>query len=166
MSNKWKSIKGYEGLYEAHSDGTIRRVNRSVIKPTKRGEYLKVSLYKNGEPKQISVHRIIAETFIPNPNMLPQVNRKDENKLNNRVSNLEWCDRKYNANYGTAIERSAANHGRAIIGTNVKTGERVRFSTIAEAERKGIASHSHIINCIKGKERRKSTGGYTWEYAE
>lgn len=65
-----------------------------------------VRLRKNGEQRRYSVHRLVAETFIENPNNLPEVNHKDENKLNNSVENLEWCDRVYNINYGTAHERA------------------------------------------------------------
>ena len=59
---------------------------------------------KEGKQNYLLGHRIVATTFIPNPDNLPQVNHKDENKLNNSVDNLEWCDEKYNSNYGTRIE--------------------------------------------------------------
>ena len=63
--------------------------------------YLVVILTHNGIKKSKRVHRLVAEAFIPNPNNLPEINHKDENKLNNSVDNLEWCNRTYNNNYGT-----------------------------------------------------------------
>ena len=64
--------------------------------------YYYVVLYKNAKRASKTVHRLVAETFIPNPDNLPEVNHKDENKLNNNVNNLEWCDNKYNVNYSVA----------------------------------------------------------------
>ena len=61
--------------------------------------YFAVQLCKNGKRKSFLVHRIVAEHFINNPNNLPEINHKDENKANNTVNNLEWCTRKYNMNY-------------------------------------------------------------------
>jgi hypothetical protein len=67
---------------------------------------LQVSLTKNKIAKKHKVHRLVAIAFIDNPDNLPQVNHKDENKTNNSVENLEWCDAKYNINYGTRTERA------------------------------------------------------------
>ena len=66
-----------------------------------------VKLCKNGKSKTYFVHRLIAEAFIPNPFGAPQVNHKDENITNNAKCNLEWCDSKYNNNYGGHTERTA-----------------------------------------------------------
>ena len=112
---EWKSIPGYEGLYEVSSYGRVKSLERyksnnggiqlikeKILKPhnTKKG-YLTVQ-FSN---KIFKVHRLVAEAFIPNPDNLPMVNHKDEDKTNNNVDNLEWCTAKYNSNYGTAIER-------------------------------------------------------------
>lgn len=161
---KWVPIKGYEGLYEVSNLGQIRRVGRKILKQSMRGSYLKVSLYKNGQASQQSVHRIVAQNFLPNPDNLPQVNHKDENKLNNRLENLEWCTHKYNSCYGTAIEKSRKNLKKPVIGTSLATGEEFYFDCINEAERQGFANHSHIVSCLKGKDRRKTAGGYSWKY--
>ena len=120
----WKDIEGYEGLYQVSNKGRIkslnridsrgRKVNEKILssKPNNKG-YLRVHLYKNGKRKPFSVHRLVAIAFIPNPNNLLEVNHKDENKENNTVDNLEWCDRKYNANYGSRNERaSVSNKGK------------------------------------------------------
>lgn len=115
LLEEWRDIPGYEGLYQASSLGMIRSVERLVpgkkgffklmksvvLKQTTAGRgYASVMLSKNGVTKRWNVHRLIALTFIPNPNNLPEVNHKDENKTNNIWANLEWCDSKYNANYG------------------------------------------------------------------
>lgn len=129
MIEEWKSVPGYEGLYEVSSYGMVRSLDRyvrcksksyrlqkgSILSPAKdKNGYLKVVLNCNGKCKTINVHRLVAEAFIPNPNNLREVNHLDEDKTNNIVENLEWCDRKYNLNYGTARIRSR--------DTNIKNG--------------------------------------------
>ena len=81
----------------------MRTIKTGVdLKPIKnRYGYMYVNLRKDGVTKQQYIHRLVAQAFIPNPNNLPEVNHKDEDKTNNNVKNLEWCDRKYNINYGT-----------------------------------------------------------------
>lgn len=113
MIEEWRPIEVYEGLYEVSSYGRVRSVDRydsrnqfrkgKVLSPGKdKNGYLKVVLHCNGKCKTINVHRLVAQAFIPNPDNLPMINHKDEDKTNNNVTNLEWCDVKYNLNYGTA----------------------------------------------------------------
>lgn len=116
----WKEIEGYEGIYQVSNTGYIRRIadkdswgrkrTPKTLNPRvdKKG-YLHVALSKNGIRREYKVHRIVAEAFIPNPKKFPQVNHKDENKINNAVNNLEWCNNKYNCNYGTKVERFKRN---------------------------------------------------------
>ena len=101
-----KQIDNFQN-YIIFDDGKIFSKNRNKFMKftkSKRGD-CKVILHSNGKPKAFAVHRLVAQAFIPNPNSLPQVNHKDENPSNNNVNNLEWCDAKYNINYGTGIER-------------------------------------------------------------
>ena len=102
----WMPIEGFGGAYEVSNIGRVRNVNGKILSTEEvRGGYLRVSLSFKGKKYQRSVHRLVADAFMSNPNNLPQINHKDENKKNNVVDNLEWCTAKYNSNYGTRIER-------------------------------------------------------------
>lgn len=120
----WKDIAGFEGIYQVSNFGNVRsgyilngrniflekdkskwRIMNSKASGG-RTKYKRVKLCLNGAIYRKTIHRLVAETFIPNPNNYPCVNHKDENKENNRADNLEWCTYKYNSNYGTARKRT------------------------------------------------------------
>lgn len=96
----WRDVVGYEGMYLVNNEGVIKNYRGKILRGGMTGEksnsYKKVTLTKNGKLKDLCVHRIVAEAFIPNPDNLPIVNHKDGNKLNNTVENLEWCTQQYN----------------------------------------------------------------------
>ena len=100
MEEVWKDIKDYEGLYKISNLGNVFSIksNRILKKPSNPKNYHRVALRKDGNTKVCSVHRLVAIAFIKNdnPNKNNLVNHIDENKLNNRVDNLEWCDDYYN----------------------------------------------------------------------
>lgn len=111
----WKPIEGFEGIYEVSNFGRVKSIDRYVIyknghKTFHKGRiirqidnfgYKTVHLHKDGkQTSSVRVHRLVAIAFIPNPLNLPIVNHKDEDRANNIVENLEWCDSKYNNNYG------------------------------------------------------------------
>ena len=108
---KWADILNYKGKYQISNLGRVKALNyrrtkkEKIITLKKSKGYYQVSLWKNGKRKIFLVHRLVAQTFIPNPDNLPQVNHKDENKLNNCVNNLEWCTQAYNNSYGTRLQR-------------------------------------------------------------
>ena len=116
MGEVWKNINGYEGLYQISNNGRVKSLPKLAGKSWRKEKilktyldkdgYVKVILCKENKTKFLSVHRLIAEAFIPNPNEFPQINHKDENKQNNSLENLEWCTCKYNINYGTRTERA------------------------------------------------------------
>ena len=107
MKEIWKDIIGFEGIYEISNLGRIRRIKTGRILSTRRsdGWYITVTLYKDKKRYGKSLHRLVAETFVPNPYNLPEVNHIDEDKINNRADNLEFCDRKYNNNYGSRMDK-------------------------------------------------------------
>lgn len=97
----FKPVHGYEGTYWVTKDGNVINSNGKILKPYDNGYgYLIVDLNVNGKRQHKKIHRLVAEAFIPNPTNLPEVNHKDENKHNNSVKNLEWCDSSYNKTYG------------------------------------------------------------------
>lgn len=100
----WKSIPGYESEYLASNTGLIKSIKfgkERILKPHKVGYgYEMLGLSHKGTIRQYYVHRLVAMTFLPNPENLSDVNHKDEDTTNNNVENLEWCSRSYNINYG------------------------------------------------------------------
>lgn len=103
----WKDIEGFEGMYQISSNGRVKSLPRTTWFTNKNGEskfisvrgrimkphkqkYLKAYLNLNGNTNMISVHRLVAMSFIPNPENKPQVNHVDGDKFNNNVNNLEW----------------------------------------------------------------------------
>lgn len=117
-TEQWKAIDGYDGLYEVSSLGRVRSLKYGkvrVLRPGKVGVgYLQVSLSKDNKAKRFYVHRLVANAFIPNNDESKnQVNHIDECKQNNRASNLEWCDCRYNNTYNGLHHRRMANYHRS-----------------------------------------------------
>lgn len=107
-----KPVKEYEGYYEVTDSGEVYRTGKTQrLRPHEYCGYLYVELSKHGKTKKHRVHRLVAEAFIENPENLPQVNHKDENKHNNNVNNLEWCTAKHNSTYGTRTARANKTRG-------------------------------------------------------
>lgn len=168
MKEVWKDIEGYEGLYQVSNLGRVKRVTTGRILKSgkdKKG-YLKVVLCKNNIKSAKTIHRLVAQAFIPNNENKPEVNHIDENKTNNMVSNLEWMTAKENSNHGTRNERVAKAVSKTlsipIIAINLKTGEYTDFCSAKECARQLGLNQSHITNVLKG--RRNQTGGYTFKY--
>ena len=169
----WKDICGFEGFYQVSDLGRVRSLDRKtwsekrgtfysqkgkVIRPYNSRGYRYVPLSKNGETTKVSVHRLVAEAFIPNPKKLEYVNHKDENKSNNMLGNLEWCTAKYNTYYG---ENSRI---RPVMAINVTTGEKTIYQSMAEAERIGGFRYTNISAVCRGRVRTHK--GHYWKYLE
>ena len=193
MKEFWKDIPGYEGIYRASNTGKIKSLSRvvsignnkrivpeKILTPEKSIHgYLRVKLSK-GKSKRYFVHRIVALTYLPNPNGYDCINHKDETQTNNFVfinndgsvnpekSNLEWCTRKYNTNYGTCLER--AKKTRLV---NRKVWKRVEqldlngnhiayYPSIKDAQSDNKIRGCHVSECCRGI--RKSANGFIWRY--
>lgn len=179
----WQDIPEYEGLYQASTYGRVRSVERIVVfkdgrkktfppvllKYGKRRDYLKVDLCKNGKVVSISVHRLIAITFLPNFENLAYINHKSEVKTENQIWNLEYCTNSYNLNYGTAKYRISEKQkndkkkSKPVFQYNLDGTILKRFPSIMEAERQTGFFHTHINACCLGK--RKTAYGFKWSYA-
>ena len=157
-SEIWKDVVGYEGQYQVSDIGNVRSVARKdsigrkcggvTLRPShdKYG-YLRVTLCKNSKLNTKLVHRLVAQAFVPNPNGYSEINHRDENKVNNKLSNLEWCDAKHNVNYGTRNTRVSQKLSKKVRAVNVETGEIVTFSSVKEAEKKGYYNKIGRASC-------------------
>ena len=170
----WKPIPGYVGFYEVSNFGRVKSLNykrtgtTKILKPKKdKYGYLIIHLSKNGLKKYYLVHRLVAMTFIPNPDNLPQINHRNEIKTDNSVWNLEWCDTKYNCNYWSYKEKQSL-----IQRNNPKQSKLVYQYTLdyqlvrvwpssRECGRNGFDRRS-VIKCCLGKQMFHK--GFIWSY--
>lgn len=193
MDEVWKDIKGYEGFYQASNTGLVKSLDRYIFDSTgvqkyykgrmvkmfkDRKGYLFVTLSKNGICKRFPTHRIIAMTFIENPQNLPIINHKDEVPSNNFVfinddgtvnpekSNLEWCTYKYNTNYGTAKTRRSHNHPRikTVCMFNLEGNLEKEFHCIREAARFVNGNHPTILLYCSGSRKEYNTLTYKGKF--
>lgn len=184
---EWRPVKGFEGLYEVSNLGRVRSMDRwymhmgrgyvkhlefhkgRIMKQQENKGYPIVKIYKEGKCTTRQVHRLVAETFIPNPNNMPIVNHKDENPKNNNVNNLEWCTQGYNVHYGGGLDRlvKSNEYRMRTIEQLTKSGEHVAYHKGIEQliKRKGFCGRS-IYRCLKKKKGFKSAYGYRWRYVD
>lgn len=189
----WKPIKGYVGLYEVSNYGRVKSLNfnhtkgKEMIMKTyhESNAYLQIKLYVDGKPKTFLIHRLVAEAFLPNPNNLLEVNHKDCCKTNNYIhinedgsvdpekSNLEWCDRKYNVNYGDRTKTVAKKLTNGILSKPVLqfslSGDYINeYPSAMEAHRQTDIHHANICECCNGKRKTAGTNGirYIWKYKD
>lgn len=156
----WKPIQGFEGLYEVSNLGRVKSIGtyntckKGIMRPMIDTDgYPHVRLYNSGMSRDVSIHRLVAAAFIPNPNNYKYVNHKDENTRNNTVANLEWCTNSYNLAY---------SNGKKVKQYS-KSGDFIKeFNCIADASRECNISTTNISKCCKGK--RHSAGKYVWKY--
>jgi len=159
----WKKvpIDGYRENYLISNKGRLKNIKRNKVLAICLDNYgyPHYLLCNRGKRKPITAHRLVALAFIENPDNLPCVNHKDENKTNNTVENLEWCTAKYNANYGTGQARSVEKRSKPI--AQIKGDETIAIyrNSIDAHEQTGI-DPSKIRMCCRGE--RKSAGGYRW----
>lgn len=169
----WSEIAGYEGLYLISDKGEVIALPKSFeganehgkmiihrkqkrLKTCLRGKegqmYEAVTLTKDKVSKRYSIHRLVAEAFIPNPENYPEVNHKDENPLNNSVENLEWCTHQYNMEYSKNKRIRQLKDGIVV----------AVHESIKKASQKTGIGRTSINNNLCGWS--KSAGGFQWEY--
>lgn len=187
LNEEWKPVVGYEELLEVSTYGRVRSVTHYIHKKdgTKqivKGKILSPRIIKIGyyaitlsfeaKHKTLHVHRLVAKAFIPNPYNLPCINHKDENKTNNNFDNLEWCTRKYNNAYGTAVsrriqtleERGFDFGGKKVLQYKLNGEFIAEYNSLAEAGRNTGIIYPRISNCCNGKV--KQAGGFQWKFKD
>lgn len=190
----WRDIAGYEGYYQVSNFGRVRSLDKlqnyngsmrlrkgRVLKPSNdRQGYLIVDLSKNNKAVTRTIHRLVALSFLDNPNNLPHVNHKDEVKTNNFVfvnkdgsvdyekSNLEWCTASYNVNYGNAaVERGIKQRNdrskSKLTAMYTLSGNLIDiYPSAREASRLTGISKTLIYKCCRGEN--KTAKGFIFRY--
>ena len=162
IEEEFRAVKGYEGLYEVSNYGRVRSLKNGKERILKGAincdGYLYVDLCKNSRHLKYYIHRLVAIAAIPNPYGLPQVNHINEDKQSNVVTNLEWCDAKYNVNYGTATQRRS----KCVYQYSVSGEFVAEYPSIREAARQNGIWHSSINHCCNSTQN--SAGGYVWSF--
>ncbi len=137
MLEIWKPIQDYEGLYEISNLGNARSLNfhregktRLLKQKETRDGYLETTLSKNGKPKYIRTHRLVAMAFCENPNNKPEINHIDGNKHNNSANNLEWCTSSENQKHAYKLGLQKVNGGAI---TNKKKIKCIELNIVAES---------------------------------
>lgn len=163
----WKEIKGTNGIYQVSNYGNIRSFKYrkwKILKPyLMKNGYLGTSIEIKGKRKWFKIHQLVAKEFISNPNNYTQINHKDENKTNNSVSNLEWCDSKYNMNYGNVKRKISIANGKKVAQYYNQKLIGV-FDSARDAARKNNISLSVITRHCRGETKRVHK--ITWRYLD
>lgn len=178
----WKDIEGFDGVYKVSNTGNVKSTRNTIGRKLVGEHILKGRLdadgyrrvhlrYKNIN-KEYSIHRLVAKAFIPNPNNLPTVNHKDENKLNNNASNLEWMSIADNNNYGSRHNKTSLSHRKRArtIYQFTKGGFLINsYPSPAEASDWTGIKRGNILGCAcgctsNGIHIRKTAGGFIWSY--
>lgn len=181
MAEIWRDIEGFEGIYQVSNIGRVKSLNynhtgkEKILKLSDNGwGYLTCHLEYKGVNKHFSAHRLVAEAFLPNPNNLPQVNHKDEDKTNNMVwvnedssidydkSNLEWCTSEYNINYGTRTKKANKSKNKKIIQMDEDNNIIKVWDSLKQVKEELGIGHSSLWACCNGK--CKTAGGFKWQY--
>lgn len=185
FGEEWRDIPGYEDSHEVSNFGRVRTKERIVLTRGRKYSFhpriLKVRVNPHGyvvvflsstkyckSQANKRLHQIVLSAFIPKPQWANQINHKDENKLNNCLDNLEWCDGHYNMNYGTRIERY-----RAKVMNDPKRSKKVAqidnegcvmkiYPSLRQVKREKKFMPVHIRECCNGK--LKSAYGYQWKW--
>ena len=143
MNEIWKDIQGYEGLYQVSNLGRVRNSKNKLMKTYLRNGYCRIDLSKEGKRSKHSIHRLVATTFIPNPENKPQVDHINTVRNDNRVDNLRWVTPKENMN--NPITRNK------IVEITSSEEFRVKMSKIGKGK-PNIKNRKKIVCITTGKE--------------
>ena len=178
----WKNVVGYEGLYLVSNTGVVKSlgngkctnpnhcVEKELTIRTSINGYKRVKVYKDGVRKTVSVHRLVAQAFIPNKENKPQVNHKDGNKANNHVDNLEWATAKENilhsVSNGLQVNKKGSQHpqSKAVLQLDLQGNLVKEWGSVKEILREAGYNTIGIIKCCKKEKRYKTAYGYQWQY--
>lgn len=174
--SEYRKLKSLKFLYEVNEDGDIRNVKskKRVVGYKEKNGYIRVRFENKclGSVVRTTVHRLVAEAFIPNPDCLPEVNHIDSNRANNHVSNLEWVTHSENMkhSYGKGINREPLRNHSKETRRKVTNGEDI-FESISSAgqwlanqgKSKNVSSAISGISAVC-RNKRPTFGGYKWEY--
>lgn len=195
MEEIWKDIEGYEGKYQVSNLCRIRSLDRKVGNYIKEGKilkpfsnrcgYLQVDLFDSSiNRKSKTIHRLVAETFIPKIEGKNEINHIDGNKNNNSINNLEWCTRLENLTHarniglitGESFIKSGSEnwmyqrrgkdnpHSKTVIQYDKEMNKIAEYGSTSEAERKTGIYQTNIARCCR--KGIKTAGGYIWRYKE
>lgn len=176
-----KTLNGYEGLYQVSNFGRVKSLpkfhkmrkdddigftsNEIILKNCSSSSgYYKVTLCKNKKKINVNIHKLVAITFIENPNNYTTINHKDGNKLNNRVDNLEWCTQLHNVREAIKLGFKKNTYGIKINQYDINEKYIKTWNSITEASKQLNINKSHICYCCKRK--RKTAGGFIWRYGK
>lgn len=185
MTEIWKDIKDYEGLYQVsnlgrvksldhyvkHPKGSLRLIKERILKPfLQKTGYLIVTLSKNNIKTSYNVHRLVAEAFVYNPYNKMCINHLNKNRTDNRADNLEWCTYKENnnwSNHNELVSNSLINNinkSKPILQYTLDMIFVTEYPSIMEASRQTGINNSNICQCCKGNKNYPYAGGYIWKY--
>ena len=150
MQEIWRRFR--DTHYSASNTGKVRNDKTGRILKSRRTErgYCNVTI----DGRCYRTHRVVAEVFIPNPDNLPQINHIDEDKSNNVVENLEWCDNRYNKTYSAGKPVEQLKYGEVV----------ARYPSITQASEATGIPRQHISGAILHRDRRVSAGGFKWRF--
>lgn len=189
MKEEWRTIKDTNNKYSVSNLGNVKRNEHyTIVKPTENKPYTSKIFYKErllkqyidstgyavvkltidtNKEKTVKVHRLVAQEFVPNPNNLLQVNHKDEDRTNNRVDNLEWCNALYNANYGTRKDKLRKSSGVRVAQYDLQGNLIKIWDSISQASQSfGAKTTSCIRRVCKQLPGRSTYRGFVWRYVD